>query len=257
MTIELQNPHSVLAVLDTRAHDVLEIRTSTEQPSPAWQRVLTRAEECGIPISGLRTSDSSRRKGRSHSGDGGRQSSSRALVRERKPLPLNELFQELDSQSPSLWLALDCLQDPHNVGAVFRSAAFFGVKGAVLTRDRSAPLNATVYDIATGGLEYVPFAHVANLSQALKQARKAGVWILGSSEHADRDITEVDRFRPWLLVIGNEERGLRRLTLEHCDEVCAIHPRGHVTSLNVSVAAGSMMAIMTSDGLSDASPPGS
>ena len=248
MAIEIRNPHSVLAALATRPHDVMEIRTSAQRPGDAWNRVFEEAARTGIPVSGMRPSGGARRR-RKEAG-AGRQSSSVAVVRERRSIALEDLLQSVEAEQPRLWLALDCLQDPHNVGAVFRSAAFYGIAGIVLTRDRSAPLNSTVYDIATGGLEYVPFTQVANLSQALRTARDRGLWILGSSEHASNDISAVDTDRPWMLVIGNEERGLRRLTIERCDEMCAIHPRGQVKSLNVSVAAGSMMAVLASRGLS-------
>jgi 23S rRNA (guanosine2251-2'-O)-methyltransferase len=144
-----------------------------------------------------------------------------------------------------LWLALDQLQDPHNVGAVFRTAAFFGVRGIVVTRDRSAPLSAAVYDVGSGGLEYVPFSVQTNLARAIEAAKQSGVWVLGTSERAGKDVSQIDRDRRWLLVVGNEERGLRRLTLDHCDEVCRLTPRGPIGSLNVSVATGVLVAALT------------
>ena len=70
------------------------------------------------------------------------------------------------------------------------------------------------------------------------------MWVLGTSEHAELDVRDIDRGRPWLLVVGNEQKGLRRLTLEHCDQVCRIAPQGEVTSLNASVAAGVCMAFL-------------
>ena len=187
-----------------------------------------------------------RSKGRrEQSKSAGRTGATFATVRERPPLPLEELFQGADSQAAGLWLALDQIQDPHNVGAIFRTAAFFGVRGIVVTKDRSAPLSATVYDVASGGIEYTPFAQPPNLSRALQHAKDAGLWVLGTSEHAERDIAQIDRDRPWLLVLGNEEKGLRRLTSEHCDELCRITPRGGIHSLNVSVAAGILMAALS------------
>jgi 23S rRNA (guanosine2251-2'-O)-methyltransferase len=94
-------------------------------------------------------------------------------------------------------------------------------------------------------MEHVPFAQVPNLASTLKAAKAAGLWILGSSEHAERDVQDLPRDRPWLVVIGNEEQGLRRLTLDLCDDVCRIAPQGEVGSLNASVAAGVMMAMLT------------
>lgn len=149
---------------------------------------------------------------------------------------------ESDPNSSGLWLALDCLQDPHNVGAIFRTAAFFGVRGILLTKDRSAPMTPTVYDVAAGGVESVPFCIVPNLARSLEIAKKAGLWLLGTSEHEVTSYVDILPDRPWLLVIGNEEKGLRRLTLDNCDVVCGIPPQGDVTSLNASVAAAIMIA---------------
>jgi 23S rRNA (guanosine2251-2'-O)-methyltransferase len=142
-------------------------------------------------------------------------------------------------------VALDQLQDPHNVGAIFRTAAFYGVRGIVVTRDRSAPLSAAVYDVSSGGMEYVPCSVQTNLSRSLEAAKEAGLWVLGASERAGRDVSEIARDRSWLLVVGNEERGLRRLTLDTCDETCRLTPRGEITSLNVSVATGILVAALS------------
>jgi 23S rRNA (guanosine2251-2'-O)-methyltransferase len=163
---------------------------------------------------------------------------------------VEELFADAVSvrDGRGLWLALDRIQDPHNVGAIFRAAAFFGVAGLLVTRDQSAPLSQTVYDVASGGIEHVPFSSPPNLSRALKTAKKAGLWILGTSEHGETGVGDVPRDRPWILVLGNEESGLRRLTLEQCDCVCALSAAGPVKSLNVSVAAGVLMSQLTSFG---------
>jgi 23S rRNA (guanosine2251-2'-O)-methyltransferase len=157
---------------------------------------------------------------------------------------LDQLFAPGEG-SRGLWLGLDQLQDPHNVGAVFRSAAFFGVRGIVMTRDRSAPLTATAYDVSSGGIEHVPFSIQTNLSRTVEIAKEAGLWVLGTSEHAERDIAEIDRDRRWLILVGNEERGLRRLSLDICDETCRITPHGPVGSLNVSVATAVTIATLS------------
>ena len=139
-------------------------------------------------------------------------------------------------------MALDSLQDPQNLGAIFRAAAFFGIRGIIMTTERSAPMTATVYDIAAGGVEHVPMVQAINLKQALEKAKEAGLWILGTSEHAKETLSSVARDRPWLVVVGNEEKGMRRLTEESCDVICAIPPAGDgVTSLNVSVATGILL----------------
>ena len=250
MSLRLHNPHSVLAAFDTRPQAVVEVRIPGGRPSGAWAEVVERAERERVPVLGAAARPGGRRRPKQPP-DGGRTGAAEAVVKERPPRLLEELLADVSastggqSTAPALWLALDQLQDPHNVGAIFRTAAFFGVRGIVLTRDRSAPLSATVYDVAAGGLEYVPFAVETNLSRAISQAKDAGLWILGASEHADQDVADVPRDRPWLLVLGNEERGLRRLTIDRCDSVCRLAPRGAIRSLNVSVAAAVLMATLS------------
>ncbi len=257
MTVTLRNPHSVLAALQHRPHDVLEIVT-TANPSSAWSEVLEQARVHRIPIRTALPSSGSERpaSGKDRGGKFERQSSSEATVRDRVPLTVEQLFElappgplaqksdpsgGVESNRHGIWLALDCLQDPHNVGAVFRAAAFFGVRGIIATRDRSAPLSGTAYDVSAGGLESIPFAQPPNLARALELAKKSGVWVLGTSEHAQQPLSSIKADRPWLIVIGNEEGGLRRLTLELCDEVCSIPSQGAVGSLNVSVATGILL----------------
>ena len=233
MAIYLKNPHSILAVLDKRPQDVYEIKLVNS--SGVWDEVQARAEEIGIRID---TSGKTRRNRKEDSARGGK---SEAQIKEHPGVSLDAITEEVSDNQPGLWIALDTLQDPRNVVAIFRSAAFFGAKGIVLTRDRSAPLSSAVYDVASGGVEHMPFSVQTNLSRTLDEAKKAGLWILGSSERADMDLSQVNPDRPWLLVLGNEERGLRRLTLEKCDTVCQIPSRGDSPSLNVAVAAGILM----------------
>lgn len=241
--LTLKNPHSVIAALETRPLDVFEVRVERGGGSAAWPHVAELAQRSGITVREAMAADS-RPQGRDDRR--GRTGGSEALVRERKGIELDELFAR--DGDTGIWLGLDQLQDPHNVGAVFRTAAFFGVRGIVLTRDRSAPLSAAVYDVASGGVEHVPFSLQTNLHRSVESAKKAGLWVLGTSEHAPVDVAGIDRNRRWLVLIGNEERGLRRLSLDSADEVCRIPPRGAIPSLNVSVATGVLLAML--------SPPG-
>ena len=155
------------------------------------------------------------------------------MVGERKPEALRAVLGRADGDaegavdgSRGVWLALDSIQDPRNVGAIFRSAAFFGVRGVVMGEDRSASLTSVTYDTASGGLETVPFALETNLRRTLEVAKDVGLWVLGTADGAADSIADVPRDRDWLVVVGNEERGLRRLTLEACDAICAIGPGG-------------------------------
>lgn len=245
MPLHLKNPHSILAALKTRPRDVGEIRIFSDRPHGAWADVARMAEEARIPVvRSVERSDSRRRQKSGPNKVGGRTGAGEAVVKPRQAVELKRLFatDPEPGQEHGLWIALDCLQDPHNVGAIFRTAAFFGVRGAIVTKDRSAPMNSTVYDVASGGLEEVPLALETNLSRVLEAAKSAGLWVLGTSEHVETDLADVDRDRSWLLVVGNEEKGLRRRTLENCDTICRLTPHGGVTSLNVSVATGIMIA---------------
>lgn len=239
MSLTLKNPHSVIAVLETRPHDLLELRVETDRAGDAWSRAVTLAERTGVAVAGR-----PRHGRRSKNRQPGRRGSAEATIRPRDDSSLPDLFQTKGDES-GLWLALDQIQDPHNVGAIFRTAGFYGVRGIIVTSARSAPLSSTVYDVAAGGIEYVPFARQSNLRRAIDVAKKCGIWVLGTSEHAEEEFAEVDRDRNWLLVVGNEERGLRRVVLEQCDEVCGLSARGGVTSLNVSVATGILIAGLT------------
>jgi len=223
------------------------VTVHSDRPHGAWKEVVALAGKRGVPVAHEARHREPGRRRNQRSGEIGRAASAEATVREHPGTKIQTLFESAADRAGGhgLWLALDQIQDTHNIGAIFRTAAFFGVEGLLLTRDRSAPLNATVYDVACGGIETVPFVVQTNLSRALDQAKRAGVWVLGSSEHAEQDATQIERDRPWMLVLGNEERGLRRLTLETCDAICRITPRGEVGSLNVSVAAGVLTAMLT------------
>jgi len=259
LAVSLRNPHSILATFYARPEAVVDIRLPAGRPTDAWREIENLARQHGVPVLQAATRDE-RRRTRSHrESAGGRGGEAEATVKECPEVPLETLFANLlpnDGAEPAdsegatrkphrLWLALDQIQDPHNVGAIFRTAAFFGIAGIIVTRDRSAPMNGTVYDVASGGIESVPFGNPANLAHALEVAKQAGLWVLGASEHANKDLREVDRERSWVLVLGNEESGLRRLTAETCDELCRISSHGSVGSLNVSVAAGVLMAALT------------
>ncbi len=245
--LELKNPHSVLAALETRAGDVIEVRFGDRSPHGAWQEVADLARSLGVPVrTGRMVQAAGGRRRRDKRGDkdrsGGRTAAAMASVRERSDVGLEQLLSTAGGDGHGIWLALDRLQDPHNIGAIFRTAAFFGVRGVLLTTDQSAPISSSAYDVASGGLEHVPFTRASNLARALRQARDAGLWVMGTSERGEQELSEADR--DWLVVIGSEERGLRRLTLEHCDVVCRLSPRGQIASLNASVAAAVVLAVL-------------
>ncbi len=230
----VRNPHSILLALRHRPKDVLEIRQPRDASDGAWTEIEALALKHRVKMTAA--------QGGGGPSGAGRESGHGAKIRPKAPVSVERLFEGVDSDTRGVWLALDCLQDPQNVGAIFRSAAFFGVKGVLLTTERSAPMTAVTYDISCGGVEVLPFAQVVNLKQALDKAKDAGLWILGTSEHAREPLGRIQKDRAWLVVVGNEEKGMRRLTEESCDLICTIPNAGTgVGSLNVSVATGILL----------------
>lgn len=160
----------------------------------------------------------------------------RARVKTAGENELLELVAKLPP--PAFLLLLDEVQDPHNLGACLRSADAAGVQAVVVPKDRSVTLTDTVRRIACGAAEHVPFFEVTNLARTIDNLKKAGVWVIGTSDQASTSIYASDLSVPLALVMGAEGTGLRRLTADKCDVLVRIPVTGHVGSLNVSVAAG-------------------
>lgn len=149
---------------------------------------------------------------------------------------LQQLLQSLPAQP--LFLVLDGVTDPHNLGACLRTAEAAGVVAVIAPKDKSAPLNATVSKVACGAAELVPYVQVTNLSRTLQQLQQAGIWITGTAGEAQQTLFEADLRGGVALVMGAEGKGMRRLTRDHCDQLVKIPMQGQVSSLNVSVATG-------------------
>lgn len=143
-----------------------------------------------------------------------------------------------ESSTPPLLLALDSIQDPHNLGAILRSAAAAGVTGVILPKDRTAPLGGTVQKIAAGGLSHLQITQVTNLSNFLQLLQHYNIWNYGTVKDGGQSIYETDLTGPVCIVIGNEEKGIRPLVAKQCDYKISIPMPGELDSLNASVAAG-------------------
>lgn len=137
---------------------------------------------------------------------------------------------------PPFLLVLDGLQDPHNLGACLRTADAAGVHAVIAPRDNAVGLTPTVCKIASGAAGRVPFVQVTNLARTLRRLKEQGVWLIGTAGEAETDLFAADLRGALALVMGGEEKGLRRLTRESCDLLVNLPMLGEVESLNVSVA---------------------
>jgi len=230
----LAGPHAVRATLRAGRRQVHKVYLSHERtPRPEIHEIASLCDQRGVPIE----SSSSARlaalaEGIPHQG----------VVAQVGPYPLAELDAMLEAahrrDELSLLLALDGIQDPHNLGAILRTADAVGVHGVILPSNRAAGVTPTVSRVSAGAVEYLLVSQCVNLARALGQLKDEGLWVVGIEQHLEaRDLWEVVFDMPTVLLLGSEGAGMRRLTLETCDILASIPMAGHVGSLNVSVAA--------------------
>lgn len=165
-----------------------------------------------------------------------------AFLRERKFLALEDLLDTPPkSAGAHFFLALDGVEDPHNLGALLRSADGSGVDGVVVPDRRSAPLSAIVAKTSAGASEHARIAKVTNITRTLEAMKKRNVWIVGLDERGTPDYMDFDFRQPVCLVLGSEGSGLHDLVKKTCDHLLRIPMAGSVSSLNVSVAGAVVM----------------
>lgn len=136
---------------------------------------------------------------------------------------------------------LDEVEDPHNLGSIVRTAELFGVHGIILPKRRSASVSTTVYKSSVGAIEHVKIAKVTNLNSTIEELKEKGIWIYGADIRAEEYSYQVDFGGPCAVIIGNEGRGISKLTVEKCDKLIKIPMVGKINSLNASVAGGIIM----------------
>lgn len=142
-------------------------------------------------------------------------------------------------------VVLDEIEDPHNLGAIIRTAECAGVHGVIIPKRRSVGLSFAVSKASAGAVEYVPVARVTNISNTIEQLKKRGVWVYGADMNGT-DYNDCDFSGATALVIGNEGKGISRLVREKCDEIVSLPMKGKINSLNASVAAGVLMYAVAS-----------
>ena len=146
------------------------------------------------------------------------------------------------SQDKTVLLILDQVTDPHNVGAILRSACAFGADGVIMQRKHAPELEGVLAKTASGAVEHIPVAYETNLSRSIEELKEEGFFVFGLDERGEREVGDIlrnnsDPNQKLVLVLGAEGPGMRRLVKEHCDELVKLPTKGEISSLNVSNAA--------------------
>ena len=225
--------HSVLSRIRQHPESVQEVCYDKTRNDARMLEMLKVAEQKGVRIMQM---DKERLDGLANRG---RHQGVIARVIDA-PMPYMDIHDILESDldEPALFLILDGVEDPHNLGACLRVADAMGVHAVIAPKDRAVGLNATVRKVACGAAETVPFIVVTNLARTMRELKDAGVTLVGAVAEADSDLFSSNLTGPIALVLGAEGTGLRRLTAETCDALVSIPMFGTVESLNVSVASG-------------------
>ncbi len=225
--------HAVRRVLADAPEQALELWIETGPPNPRLRDLLRVAaqQELAVQRAASRTLDRLA-AGARHQG---------AVLRCRSPrAPAARDLKTLlaESTTPALLLVLDGVQDPHNLGACLRTADGAGAQAVIVPLHRAVGLTVAVQKVASGAAATVPLIQIGNLAAALDEMKELGLQVIGTAGEAGDSLFDLDLRGPTALVIGGEEKGLRRLTRERCDRLVRIPMAGAIESLNVSVAAG-------------------
>jgi 23S rRNA (guanosine2251-2'-O)-methyltransferase len=215
--------HPVEALLEAKPRDVRRLFVS----DGAEGHAVALAERAGVPVERVpRARLESLARGPHHQN----------LVAEAQEFRYADLEALVPEDRPALVLALDSVQDPHNLGALARSAECLGGTGLLMARDRSAPVSPVALKSSAGALERLPVAQVVNLVRALESLKERGVWVVGLAGEGAEELRAVDLSVPTALVVGAEGEGLRPLVRRTCDRLARIPLTGRTGSLNASVA---------------------
>jgi 23S rRNA (guanosine2251-2'-O)-methyltransferase len=240
---QIHGLHAVQAVLARDPSRVLRLQVLRGREDARIAALLAVAAQARVPVERVDAARLARLAGDAvHQGVV-------AEVRPAAPWDEDRLAAELarlqgaaaDVRYAPLVLALDGVQDPHNLGACLRTADACGAVAVVIPRDRAAQPNATMRKVAAGAAEHTPVVVVTNLARCLRDLKDAGLWVVGAEAGADKRAADVDMTGPTVIVMGAEGTGLRQLTRQHCDLLVRLPSLGAVESLNVSVAAGMLL----------------
>jgi 23S rRNA (guanosine2251-2'-O)-methyltransferase len=222
-------------MLERHPERVEAVYLAERRDDPRVRHIEHLARAAGRPVQRIDAPELRRRLGdAAHQG----------VLAEIDPLPPwseERLLGALETVPAPLLLALDGVQDPHNLGACLRTADACGALALIVPRDRAAHLTPAVRKVAAGAAETTPLVVVTNLARTLRLLKAAGLWVVGADAGADQRAQEVDLSGAVVLTLGAEAAGLRQLTRQSCDWTVRLPQRGAVESLNVSVAAGMLL----------------
>lgn len=225
--------HTIQQLLNSKPEQFLELHIQDTQDNASLLSLVATAKTLGLVVNKVSKKQLEQwLPNNNHQGVA-------AKIRQQALLTEDNFAVLIDAcEKPPLFLVLDGVQDPHNLGACLRTADAVGVTAVIIPKDRATGLTPVVRKVASGAAETVPVVQVTNLVRALEELKKLGVWIMGTSMQATQSLYQVDLKSSVAIVLGAEGTGLRRLTEEHCDILMQIPMMGVVESLNVSVAAG-------------------
>ena len=219
--------NSVLEAI--RSGRVRELRVADRQGARVAE-AITAAQRAGIQVRRVQTTELDRAaKGGVHQGVV-------AEVEASLDYSIGDLVN--GASGVPLLVVLDGVEDPHNLGAILRTADAAGADGVIRQSRRAAPLDGAAAKAAAGAASHVKMAEVVNIARAIEELKEAGIWTIGLAGDSPNRYDRLDLTVPLAIVVGAEGTGLRRLVRERCDWLASIPMRGHVQSLNVSVAAG-------------------
>ena len=203
---------------------ILEVYVLEGQKNP----LIDRLQEQNIKIKVLPKQKMQAMFPSSHQGIG-------ALVEDYATISLKEA---LSKEGQKLYIMLDSLEDPHNLGAIIRTAEAFNISGVIIPKHRSVQITSTVVKVSAGAIEYVDVIEVTNLNQAIKTLKANNIWVVGTDLDTEQDLTAIHPETDLCIVFGSEGKGLSRLIKDNCDYLVKIPMRGTINSLNVSVSCG-------------------
>ncbi|MBV9210303.1 MAG: 23S rRNA (guanosine(2251)-2'-O)-methyltransferase RlmB [Acidobacteria bacterium] len=235
--VQLYGVSPVLEALRAGARPIEQITIAEGSQPSRLRELIELAHSRGVPVRRAPRQQLARLAGATANHQGVIASIAAARYADTYEL-LEKLSARVGTDAPPLAVVLDGVEDPRNLGAILRTVECAGGHGVFIPERRAAGLTETVAKAAAGALEHVPVARAANLSRLIEELKERNIWTVGTSADAEMDYTEWDWTQACAVFFGGEGAGLHRLVRERCDALVRIPVRGHITSLNVSVAAG-------------------